>query len=61
MKVHVIDGCIACGTCFAICPEVFKEDGEGFSHTEREDVPKEYELAVSEAAETCPVSVIVTE
>lgn len=61
MKVRVIDGCIACGTCFAICPEVFKEDEEGFSHVERENVPEACELAVSEAAETCPVSVILTE
>lgn len=61
MKVHVIDGCIACGTCFAVCPEVFKEDEEGFSHVEEENVPKDCEIAVSEAAETCPVSVIVVE
>lgn len=55
-KVYIIDGCIACGLCEEICPEVFKlEDlatvlpGVNYS---------DYEAQIKEAAESCPVEVI---
>ncbi len=61
MKVRIIDGCIACGTCIGICPEMFEEDENGFARVKKSEVPPEHALAVSEAAETCPVSVIILE
>lgn len=55
-KVWIIDGCISCGLCEQICPEVFEvidlaqvRDGVDFN---------EYEDAIKEAAESCPVEVI---
>jgi ferredoxin len=58
MKVKIEDGCIACGACESICEAVFTV----------EDVAVVYEAnipgnedAVKEAAEACPVGVIVIE
>ncbi|HCC35937.1 MAG TPA: ferredoxin [Ruminococcaceae bacterium] len=59
MKVEVIDGCISCGNCVEICPEVF-----GFNSEESAEViasPDGHEDAVQEAADSCPVTVIVIE
>ncbi len=61
MKVKIIEGCIACGTCYGICPEVFEENSDGFARVKNSRVSPEHELGVSDAAESCPVSVIVTE
>jgi ferredoxin len=58
MKVRIEDGCIACGACESICESVFSV----------EDVAKINESnisgnedAVKEAADSCPVSVIIVE
>lgn len=58
MKVKIEDGCISCGACESICSEVFTV----------EDVAQVNEAAVNsnedcvkEAAEACPVGVIVVE
>jgi len=58
MKVRIEDGCIACGACESICDAVFTV----------EDVAKVNEAgiagneeAVKEAADACPVSVIIIE
>lgn len=55
-KVEIIEGCIACGLCVDICPEVFEMDDlatviEGVNYSD-------YEEKVKEAAEGCPVEVI---
>lgn len=57
MKVEIIDGCISCGACIEICPDVFglNEVAEVIGE------PDEHEELVHEAAEACPVSVIITE
>ena len=55
-KVVIEDGCISCGLCEQICPEVF----------EMPDTAKvksgvdlnQYEDKIKEAADSCPVSVI---
>lgn len=55
-KVWIDEGCISCGLCEDICPEVFKVVEiatviEGINYNE-------YENGIKEAAENCPVEVI---
>ncbi len=55
-KVYIEPGCITCGTCEAVCPQVFKVTD--VSHVvEGADLVVHEEL-IKEAAEICPVSVI---
>ncbi len=58
MKVTIEDGCIACGACESFCPEVFKV--EDAAQADQSKVAGN-EDAVKEAAESCPVGVIVVE
>jgi ferredoxin len=56
VKVWIIEGCISCGLCSDICPEVFVLDGEakvieGVNYSE-------YEVQIKESADSCPVEVI---
>ncbi|RHJ93673.1 ferredoxin [Parabacteroides bouchesdurhonensis] len=55
-KVWIEDGCIACGNCEAVCPEVFfltdhsnVKEGVDFG---------DFEAGIKQAAEECPVEVI---
>ncbi len=55
-KVWIIEGCISCGLCSDICPEVFEledvavvKEGANFGAFEPE---------IRESAESCPVEVI---
>lgn len=61
MKVRVDpDLCAGCGPCADICPEVFElKDDQAVAKVE--EVPKDLEAAVREAAETCPPGAIVIE
>ena len=54
------DGCISCGQCVNICPEVFfmADDGVADSYGE---VEKKDEDSAIEARDACPVSVITVE
>lgn len=54
-------GCISCGLCSEICPEVFQMADDGLAEAIQEDVPKEMEEKAIEAQEECPVSVIFVE
>ena len=54
-------GCIACGLCAGICPEVFRIAEDGIAEVYLEEVPKEAEGSAIEAQEGCPVSVITME
>ena len=59
MKVEIDrDGCIGCGVCTQICPEVFAIADDGLS--EAIASPDGSEDKVNEAAEACPVDVIRT-
>ena len=58
MKVKIEEGCIACGACESICEEVFTVEDTVILH---EDKIAGNEEAVKEAAEACPVSVIIVE
>lgn len=58
-KVTIEDGCIACGVCEQVCPEVFKVNDIA-------EILKEADLSaneekIREAAGSCPVSVIKVE
>ena len=57
--------CIACGSCVAICPEVFemKEDGTVDVKTQwkGKEIPAELQAKVQEAHDMCPVTAIVIE
>lgn len=55
------DGCIACGLCASICPEVFRMSDDGPAEVYVEEVPKDVEDTAKEAEESCPVSVITVE
>ena len=55
-KVWIEEGCISCGSCEQICPEVFKLDDistviEGVNYSD-------YEEGIKEAADNCPAEVI---
>ncbi|MDY0097517.1 MAG: ferredoxin [Candidatus Dojkabacteria bacterium] len=66
MKVSIDQSlCIACGSCVAICPEVFemKEDGtvDVKSEWKGKEIPVELQAKVQEAHDVCPVTAIVIE
>lgn len=58
MKYVVNDGCIGCGLCVGICPEVFSMTDEGVAKAIEEEVPVESKSAAAEAKDGCPVGVI---
>ncbi len=55
------DGCISCGLCEGICPEVFRMGDDGLAEVYVDEVPPEAEDKAVEAQESCPVSVIEVE
>jgi ferredoxin len=58
-KVFITPGCISCGACESICPEVFKINGTAQI---RPDANIEKNIAlIKEAADICPVQVIKIE
>jgi len=60
MKAKVTEDCIVCGLCVDVCSEVF-EMGDQFAQVKMDDIPEEFEKAVRQAADECPVSAIVIE
>jgi ferredoxin len=60
MKVRIEDTCTACGLCCDTCPEVF-EMGAEMAQVKTKEVPAEFEDAVQQAADECPVEAIVIE
>ncbi len=55
-KVWIEPGCISCGTCEFVAPEVFKVTD--VSHIQENVSPATHAEAIKEAARLCPVSVI---
>ncbi|MEF8873389.1 MAG: ferredoxin [Candidatus Thermoplasmatota archaeon] len=60
------EGCIACGSCYALCPKVFEDDGTGTAQIVEEfrvvdpgkgEVGDEI-ACVENAEDSCPVNVI---
>lgn len=59
MKVKVNqDACIGCGACAAICDAVFQINDEGLSVALKEEVEKDLEQSVKDAADSCPTGAI---
>ncbi len=59
MKAFVYqEGCISCGLCIEICPEVFSYNDDGVSEAIKGDIPKESLERAEEARDGCPTSVI---
>ena len=54
-------GCISCGLCAEVCPEVFRMADDGLAEAYQENVPKEVEEKAVEAQDGCPVTVITVE
>lgn len=52
------EGCIGCGMCASICPEVFQIGDDGKAYVVNEDIPDSELVAAKEAESGCPVSVI---
>lgn len=51
-------GCIGCGMCENICPEVFQLDDEQISTVIVEPIPEDLIDQAKTARDSCPVSVI---
>ena len=59
MKVWIDEGCIVCRACEEICPDVFEVDDEN-CYVIEENIDGNEDL-IKEAAEQCPVEVIIIE
>jgi ferredoxin len=62
MKAHIDrDGCIGCGLCEEICPEVFHLADDGLAEVIADQVPEDVEDKALEAADSCPTQAITVE
>jgi len=71
MKVKIDqDGCIGCGSCANVCPDVFVLDDDGVACVVEQyrkggpdsgEVPDSLGSCATEAASSCPVQVISVE
>ncbi len=60
MKVVIDqDGCIGCGLCESVCPEVFKLNDDNIAEVIKQ--PTEVTSNVQSAVDGCPVQVISIE
>ena len=51
--------CIGCGTCVALCPEVFELGGEGKAKVKLQNSKtSKLQAEIDEAIEACPVKAI---
>ena len=55
-KVWIEDGCISCGECEEICPQVFVITDE--CHINEDVDLSKYSELIKEASEACPVDII---
>lgn len=54
------NGCIGCGLCANVCPDIFQIGLDGLAHAAKQPEPWQEEDA-RRAADNCPVSVIGVE
>ncbi|MBD3231393.1 ferredoxin [Candidatus Dependentiae bacterium] len=59
LKIKILPGCISCGTCEVVCPEVFKVSD--VSHLKKDADLEQNKEKIKEAAQMCPVGVIEVE
>ncbi len=55
-KVEVGEGCISCGNCAAVCPDIFELKEK--SEVKKPEIDDSELACAKDAAEQCPVSVI---
>ena len=55
-KVWIEEGCISCGNCESVCPEVFEVTDH--SHVKEHVDYDKFEEGIKTAAEECPAQVI---
>ena len=60
MIVKIEDTCTACGLCADTCPDVF-DMGDEMAIVIVDEVPQEFEEAVQQAADECPVEAIIVD
>ncbi len=60
MRVRIEDTCTACELCVDTCSDVF-EMGSDMAEVTVGEVPPEFEGAVQQAADECPVEAIIVE
>lgn len=58
MKYRVNEGCIGCGLCANICPEVFSLTDEGVAKAIDAEVPADALDSAAKAMEGCPAGTI---
>lgn len=52
------DGCISCGVCVSMCPDVFQFNEDDKSQSIIDEIPEELVDDAKAARDSCPVSVI---
>ncbi|MBE5966050.1 MAG: ferredoxin [Lachnospiraceae bacterium] len=52
------EGCISCGLCIDVCPEVFQFNDNEVSEAIDDEIPEDFIERAKEARDGCPVSVI---
>ena len=60
MIVKIEDTCTACGLCVDTCPDVF-DMGDEMAIVIVDEVPGDFEDAVQQAADECPVEAIIVD
>lgn len=58
MKAKVNENCIGCGTCIAMCENVFEFNDDGFAEAKDKELSEKEIEEVNNAIAMCPVEAI---
>ena len=61
MKAKVNENCIGCGSCIAMCEEVFEFNDNGFAEAKDKELTDEEKEMVNNIILMCPVEAIFIE
>lgn len=61
MKAKVNENCIGCGSCIAMCEEVFEFNDNGFAEAKDKELTDEEKEMVNNIILMCPVEAISIE